>query len=153
MILLFPDNSGCLLPGESKMFHLIIVQVRVLNCVRLLVTHGLWPARLLCPWNFPGKNTEVGCHFLLQGIFPSQGSGTCSWRLLHCRQILYTRATWEAHSSGPHLLAGALTKSYNFHMLPTLFGGAPEVLQDLNAPGSYKGAFFSCPQSISIPRY
>ena len=27
--------------------------------------HGLWPARLLCPWNFPGKSTGVGCHFLL----------------------------------------------------------------------------------------
>ena len=26
---------------------------------------------LLCPWDFPGKNTEVGCHFLLQGIFPT----------------------------------------------------------------------------------
>ena len=29
---------------------------------------------LLCPWNFPGKNTAVDCHFLLQGIFPIQGS-------------------------------------------------------------------------------
>ena len=29
-----------------------------------------WP---LCPWDFPGKNIGVGCHFLLQGIFPSQG--------------------------------------------------------------------------------
>ena len=28
---------------------------------------GLGPDRLLCPWNFPGKNTAVGCHFLLQG--------------------------------------------------------------------------------------
>ena len=27
--------------------------------------HGLQPTRLLCPWNFPGKNTGVGCHFLL----------------------------------------------------------------------------------------
>ena len=36
--------------------------------------HGLWPARLLCPWNFPGKNTRVGCHFLLQGLFLTQGS-------------------------------------------------------------------------------
>jgi len=26
--------------------------------------------RLLCPWNFPGKNPGMGCHFLLQGIFP-----------------------------------------------------------------------------------
>ena len=31
------------------------------------------PAKLLCPWSFPGKNTGEGCHFLLQGIFPTQG--------------------------------------------------------------------------------
>ena len=31
-----------------------------------LWTHGLLPTRLLCPWNSPGKNTRVGCHFLLQ---------------------------------------------------------------------------------------
>ena len=31
-------------------------------------------SRLLCPWDSPGKNTGVGCHFLLQGIFPTQGS-------------------------------------------------------------------------------
>ena len=37
--------------------------------------HGLEPTRLLCPWNSPDKNTTgVGCHFLLQGIFPTQGS-------------------------------------------------------------------------------
>ena len=45
-----------------------------------------WPARLLCPWNSPGQNTAVGCHFLLQGIFPTQQSNL---GLLHCRQILY----------------------------------------------------------------
>ena len=28
-----------------------------------------WPTRLLCPWEFPGKNSGVGCHSLLQGIF------------------------------------------------------------------------------------
>ena len=33
--------------------------------------HGPWPARLLRPWDFPGKNTGVGCHFLLQGSSPS----------------------------------------------------------------------------------
>ena len=38
------------------------------------VTYGPQPARLLCPWDFTGKNTGVGCHFLLQGIFPTQGS-------------------------------------------------------------------------------
>ena len=37
-----------------------------------LQTHGLEPARLLSTWNSSGKNTGVGCHFLLQGIFPTQ---------------------------------------------------------------------------------
>ena len=46
---------------------------------------GLQPTRLLCPWDSPGKNTGVSCHFLLQGIFPNQGSNLC---LPHCRQTL-----------------------------------------------------------------
>ena len=46
---------------------------------------GLQPTRLLHPWNFLGKSTEVGCHFLLQGIFPTRGSNP---GLLHCRQTL-----------------------------------------------------------------
>ena len=39
-----------------------------------LQPHRLEPTRLLCPWNSPGKNTGVGCHFLLQRIFLTQGS-------------------------------------------------------------------------------
>jgi len=42
--------------------------------------------RLLCPWNFPVKNTSVGCHFLLQGIFLTQGWNPCldpGMELLH----------------------------------------------------------------------
>ena len=35
--------------------------------------HGLQPARLLCPWDFPGESTGVGCHCLLQGVFSTQG--------------------------------------------------------------------------------
>ena len=77
----------------------------LLNRLRpaLLWPHGLEPARVLCPWDFPGKNTRVSCHFLLQGIFLSQGSNLC---LLHCRQILYLWATGEAHTyqSGFRLL-------------------------------------------------
>ena len=51
-----------------------------------LQSHGLEPTRLLCPRNSPGKNTGVGCHALLQRIFPTQG-----WHpgLLHCRHTLY----------------------------------------------------------------
>ena len=36
--------------------------------------HRPYPVRLLCPWDFPSKNTGISCHFLLQGIFPTQGS-------------------------------------------------------------------------------
>ena len=38
-----------------------------------LRSHGLQSTRLLCPWDFPGKSTGVGYHFLLQGIFLTQG--------------------------------------------------------------------------------
>ena len=49
-------------------------QAVVSNCLQ---PHELQPARFLCPWNFPGKNTRVGCHFPLQGIFPIQGWNPC----------------------------------------------------------------------------
>ena len=39
-----------------------------------LQPHGLWHARLLRPWDFPGKNTGVGCCFLLQELFLTAGS-------------------------------------------------------------------------------
>ena len=55
----------------------------------LLWPSGLGPTRLLCPWNSPGKNTAVGCHFLLQGIFPTQGCNLSLLSLLH----------WQADSS------------------------------------------------------
>ena len=48
-----------------------------------LQPHRLLPARLLCSWDFPAKNTGVGCHFLLQGIFLTQGSNLCLLCLLH----------------------------------------------------------------------
>ena len=51
--------------------------------------HGLQPANLLCPQDFFSKNIGVGCHLLLQGIFPTQGSNPCLLHLLHCRQILH----------------------------------------------------------------
>ena len=50
------------------------------SCLTFLWPHGLYPARFLCPWDFPGKNTGVSCHFLLQGIFLTQELNPC---LLH----------------------------------------------------------------------
>ena len=67
--------------------------------------HRLPPTRLLCPWDFPGNSTGVDCHFLLQGIFPTQGSNP---GLPHCRQTLYclshqgSRTTWEHPPNVPH---------------------------------------------------
>ena len=48
--------------------------------------HRLQPASLLCPWESPGKNTGMDCHFLLQGIFPTQESNP---RLPQCGQTPY----------------------------------------------------------------
>ena len=63
-----------------------------------LQCYGLYslPARLFRPWDFPGKNTGVGYHSLLQGIFLTQGSNL---GLLHCRRILYHLS----HQGSPHL--------------------------------------------------
>ena len=69
------------------------VKVLVACCFCLVIQSYpmLWmpwtiAAKLLCPWNSLGKNTELGSHFLLQGIFLTQG---LNGDLLHCRQIFY----------------------------------------------------------------
>ena len=48
-----------------------------------LPPRGLQPARLPRPWDSPGKNTGVGCHALLQGIFPTQGLNLLLLHLLY----------------------------------------------------------------------
>ena len=47
------------------------VKVKLLSRVRLLATPGLQPTRLLCPWDFPGKSTRVGCHCLPRNVYNS----------------------------------------------------------------------------------
>ena len=59
--------------------------------------YRLQPARLLCPWDSPDKNTGVGCHTLLQEIFPTQRSNP---GLPHCRRILYQLS----HQGSPRIL-------------------------------------------------
>ena len=54
------------------------------SCLQLFVT--LWTVAHQAPlWDSPGKNTGVGCHALLQGIFLTQVSNSHLLRLLHCR--------------------------------------------------------------------
>ena len=69
----------------------------MLSHVCLFLTPWTVATRILCPWHFPGKNTGVGCHLLLQDIFLTQELNLCLLCLLHWRQILYHYATWEAH--------------------------------------------------------
>ena len=53
-------------------------------CAQLLSHVRLFePSRLLCPWNFPGKNTGMGCHFFLQEIFPNKGLNPYLFCFLH----------------------------------------------------------------------
>ena len=54
------------------------------------------PSSLLRPWEPPGKNTEVGCHALLQGIFPTQGSNKRLRSPASADGFFTTRTTWEA---------------------------------------------------------
>ena len=79
-------NTKCNLWVQSHFSH-----------ARLFVTPWLQPTRLLCPWDSPGKNSGVGCHALLQGIFSTQGSNPhvllspplAGW-------FFTTSTTWEA---------------------------------------------------------
>ena len=71
----------------SKLIHhhggTACVHAKPLQLCPTLQPYGPQPARLLCPWDSPGMNTGVGCHRLLQGIFPTQGCNLCLLRLLH----------------------------------------------------------------------
>ena len=73
----------CCLETCGKWMHTCEVTSVVSNSLR---PYGLKPARLLCLWDSPGKNTGISCHALLLQIFPTWGSNTC---LCTDKQILY----------------------------------------------------------------
>ena len=65
----------------------MVVYVLISQSCQMVCDHGVCdPMGCSPPWNSPGKNTWVGSHFLLQGIFWTQESNL---GLSHCRQILY----------------------------------------------------------------
>ena len=79
----------------------------------LVMSDSLRPHRLYSPWNSTGQNTGVGSLFLLQGIFPTQGSNPS---LLHCRQILYQ----VSHRGSPFLPYLSIFLLFHFD-LPIIF--------------------------------
>ena len=64
-----------------------------LRCVWLSATLWTVATRLLCPWDFSGKNTGMDCHFLLWGIFLTERLNLHLLRLLQCSRIPY----WLSH--------------------------------------------------------
>ena len=88
VISLYLRNLQCLRVIKSNRswftVDLVVVVVRTRSVMSYsLWPHRLYPARLLCPQNFPGKNAAASCHFLLQEIIPSQGSDPHFLHLLH----------------------------------------------------------------------
>ena len=71
--------------------------------------HGLWPARLLCPWDSPGRNTWVDCCALLQGIFLTQGLNLSPSCLLRWQAGSLLWCHW--HSSGTQHLNSPVLSS------------------------------------------
>ena len=116
--------------------------------VNSLGPHGLSPTRLLCPGDSPGKNTRVGCHALLQGIFLTQGSNPHSLCLLHCRQSLYPLSHPER--------SGGLLVIFHLHLtlwISLLKAGWREVLNPesvLFAP--YTQLILACGEAKADPR-
>ena len=82
-------HKGCLTLGQVSVLipstpqESEIVSYSVMS--KSLRPHGLQPTRLLCPWDPPGTNTGVGCHALLQGIFPGSQQVGHDWSDLACR--------------------------------------------------------------------
>ena len=77
------------------------------SCPTLSWPHGPWSARLPRPWTFPGKNTGVGCHFLLQRIFSTQGLNLSLQCLLHWQadSLPLGRQGCRGHLFKRHLLS------------------------------------------------
>ena len=113
-----PDNRTSLSFWTLGVCVYVCVKGGVCVCTQscLFQPHGLLPARLLCSWNSPGKNTGVGSHFLPQGIFPTQGSNlhllyllkpfaplnSTVWECCPVPQFDYLSMSQTLHSWGLH---------------------------------------------------
>ena len=104
--------------------------------------HGLQPTRLLCPLDFPGKNTGVGHHFLLQGIFPTQEPNPSLFNLL----LWQTNSFTTVLPGKPNL--GCTSVQFSLSVLSDSL--RPHGLQHTRLPclSSTPGAYSnSCPSS------
>ena len=113
-----PSPPAALGQGQSSGISMSINSVMLFSCSGdsdSLQPHGLYPTRLLCLWDFPGKNTEVGCHFLFQVIFLVQRLNPY---LLHWQvdilPLSYTEKPSYAPQSGLKFSIGKKKKKKKF---------------------------------------
>ena len=104
-------KNFCILCEEPAFGYVDFSLLLLHSCVWL--SEHVFEHRLLCSGDSPGKNTGVGCHFLLQGIFPIQGSNLS---FLHCKRILYPLSHWFF----PTVLNFTSLCSYLYYVLPVL---------------------------------
>ena len=103
-------------------------------CVTLWL-HGLEHPRLPCPWDSPGKNTGVGCHFFLQRIFPTQGLNLSLLNLLH----------WQAVSLPPSHQGSPISDLVLFiFLLMCLLCFPPSLLSTQKGPGTRRHSEQAC---------
>ena len=110
------------------------------------------PARLLCPWDFPGKNTGVGCCFLLQGIFQAQGSSPrrllhWHWQAVSC----FFSFSFLPCSLLPQFICEALGTAQTPHRAQWGSTGRHRVLQLSPTPTSPLPQVLRHEQALSLP--
>ena len=85
---------------KCRMFSCCLIQ----QLFDSLQPHELWPARLLCPWDSPGKNIGMGYSVFFQGVFLTQRLNPSLW---HCRWILYHLSHQGSLSVLGHVISSA----------------------------------------------
>ena len=103
---------------KTKYLFLTVRCVCALSCVWFFATLGTECPWHLCPWNFSDKNTAVGCRFLFQGIFPTQGSNPYLLHLLHTGKLF---TAWTIGEALSHNIKPALKYSFRKYWAFILF--------------------------------
>ena len=128
-----------------------------------LGSHELWPTRLIRPWDFPGKTTGVGCHFLLQEIFPTQGLNQVSHIVSICFIVSATREVPQSpaleadtlsirplghHPLSMYLFLFFIVHSIQSHMPPSVFFQMFKYIRKLIRSGFPKALLPEIPSPI-----